>query len=86
MLTSCGDNTWLAHDPDGNVIVLTSDESEWCEECLSEEQLTEVSDSGQWSETPTEDLSWDTCSESGSEDYSCESGCDSLSDYSCISV
>ena len=86
MLTSCGDNTWLAYDPDGNVIVLTSDESEWCEECLSEEQFTEVSDSGQWSDTPSEDLSWDTCSESGSEDYSCESGCDSLSDYSCISV
>lgn len=78
-LTSNGDNSWLARDPDGNVIILTRDETEWCEECLREIELTEVSDSGQWSETPSEeDSSWDMCSESDCEDYSCESGRDSI--------
>lgn len=86
MLTSNGDNTWLAFDPDGNVIVLTRDETEWCDEFVSETQLAEVSDSGQWSETPSEDSSWEMCSVTDCEDFSCESGCDSLSDYSCSSV
>ena len=84
MLTSHGDDTWLARDPDGNVIILSRDETGWCDECLSEGQLTEVSDSGQWSETPSEDSSWDLCSEADSEGFSCESGCES--NYSCISV
>jgi len=86
MVTSHGDDTWLARDPDGNVIILSLDETEWYEECLSDGQLTEVSDSGQWSETPSEDSSWDMRSETGSEDLSCESGCDCMSEYSCISV
>lgn len=86
ILTSYGNDTWLTRDPDGNDIVLSSRESEWCDECLGEEHFTEVSDSGQWSETPSEDSSWEMCSITDSEDFSCESGCDSLSDCGWISV
>lgn len=71
---------WLARDPDGNTILLTGDDvCEWCEECQSDEP----SDSGQWSETPSEAES--STEELDSGDYSCESGseCDSDCDCDC---
>lgn len=86
ILTPYGNNRWLTRDPDGNDIVLSRRESEWCDECLGEEQFTEVSDSGQWSETPSEDSSWEMCSVTDSDDFSCESGCDSLSDCGWVTV
>lgn len=85
-----GDSEWLVRDPDGNTVMLTGDYAiEWCEECQSDGQ----SDSGQWSETPSEDSSEDDiCSELEDGDYFCESGCDcdcdcdSLVDCYCVSV
>lgn len=79
MLTSNGVDTWLARDPDGNVIILSRDDTEWCD---VDGHSTEVSDSGQWSETVSEDDSWEMSSETDSEDFSCESGCDCLSSIS----
>lgn len=78
MLTPNGDNTWISRDPDGNVIILSRVDNEFCDVGV-EGQSTEVSDSGQWSETASEDASWEMCSETSSESFSCESGCDCAS-------
>ena len=81
-LTPNGDSTWLARDPDGNVIILSLDDTEWCDAGV-EGHSVEVSDSGQWSDTDSEDGSWEMCSvtsfTSCSEDFSCESDCDCIS-------
>ena len=81
-LTPNGDNTWLARDPDGNVIILSRDDIKWCNVGV-EGHSVEVSDSGQWSETDSDDGSWEMCSvtsfTSCSEDFSCESDCDCIS-------
>lgn len=81
-LTPNGDNTWLARDPDGNVIILSRDDIERCDVGV-EGHSVEVSDSGQWSETDSDDGSWEMCSvtsfTSCSEDFSCESDCDCIS-------
>ena len=56
-LTSQGDDTWLARDPDGNNIVLSRDESERCYGC-AQDPFADTTDSGQWSETsPSDDTS-----------------------------
>lgn len=81
VLTPNDDNTWLARDPDGNVIILSRDYTECCDVGV-EGHSTEVSDSGQWSETDSEDGSWEMCSvtsSTSSEDFSCESDCDCIS-------
>ena len=81
-LTPNGDNTWLARDPDGNAIILSRDDNEWCDVGV-EGHSVEVSDSGQWSETDSDDGSWEmysvTSFTSCSEDFSCESDCDCIS-------
>ena len=83
MLTPNGDNTWLARDPDGNVIILSRDDTEWCDVGV-EGHSVEMSDSGQWSDTDSDDGSWEMCSvtsfTSCSEDFSCESDCDCISE------
>ncbi|XP_022794294.1 protein FAM124A-like isoform X2 [Stylophora pistillata] len=73
-----GDNTWLARDPDGNAIILSRDENDVCEMGV-EGHSTEASDSGQWSETVSEDSSCETCSDTSCTSFSCESGCESVS-------
>ena len=78
MLTPNGENTWLARDPDGNVVILSRDDTEWCDVSI-EGHSTEVSDSGQWSETASEDSLWEMCSVTSTEDFSCESDCDCIS-------
>lgn len=81
-LTPNGDNTWLARDPDGNAIILSRDDNEWLDVGV-EGHSVEVSDSGQWSETDSDDGSWEmysvTSFSSCSEDFSCESDCDCIS-------
>ena len=83
-LTPNGDNRWLARDPDGNIIILSRDDTEWCDVGV-ERHSVEVSDSGQWSETDSDDCSWEMCSVTTSftscseEDFSCESDCDCIS-------
>lgn len=80
MLTPHGDNTWLTRDPDGNAVILSRDETEWCD-VGAEGHSTEVSDSGQWSESASEDSLWDMCSVTSTdhEESSCESDCDCIS-------
>ncbi|XP_078376998.1 protein FAM124A-like [Oculina patagonica] len=79
MLTPNGDNTWIARDPDGNLVILSRDETEWCDVGV-EGHSTEVSDSGQWSETASDESSWEMCSVTSTENSSCsESDCDCIS-------
>lgn len=77
VLTPNGENTWLTRDPDGNVILLSRDENDVFEVGVAG-QSTEASDSGRWSETASEDLSWEMCSDTSCSSFSCESGCESV--------